>query len=60
MDREPAPDVSSEVLAACLLGPAERPSEAAARAELRQRLQQVLERSTQPTARCCVCGTSSS
>jgi RNA polymerase sigma-70 factor (ECF subfamily) len=36
-------DVSSAVLAACLLGPAERPSEEAARAELRERLQALLE-----------------
>jgi RNA polymerase sigma-70 factor (ECF subfamily) len=44
LDREPAPDVSSAVLAGCLLGPAERPSEEAVRAELRERLRAVLER----------------
>ena len=43
LDREPAPDVSSAVLAACLIGAAE-PSEEAVRAELRERLQAVLER----------------
>ena len=44
LDREPAPDASSAVLAACLIGAAERPSEEAVRAELRERLQAVLER----------------
>ncbi len=41
---QPAPDMSSAVLAQCLLGECERPSEEAARAELRERLQSLLER----------------
>lgn len=39
-----APDMSSAVLAQCLLGRGERPSEEAVRAELRERLQILLER----------------
>jgi RNA polymerase sigma-70 factor (ECF subfamily) len=41
---QPAPDMSSAVLAQCLLGESERPSEEAVRAELRERLQILLER----------------
>jgi RNA polymerase sigma-70 factor (ECF subfamily) len=40
---EPPPDMSSAVLAHCLLGRGERPSEETARAELRERLQCLLE-----------------
>jgi RNA polymerase sigma-70 factor (ECF subfamily) len=40
---EPAPNLSSAVLAQCLLGRGERPSEETVRAELRERLQSLLE-----------------
>jgi RNA polymerase sigma-70 factor (ECF subfamily) len=40
---QPAPEMSSAVLAQCLLGSGERPSEEAVRAELRERLQVLLE-----------------
>lgn len=40
---QPAPDLSSAVLAHCLLGQGERPSEEAVRSELRERLQILLE-----------------
>jgi RNA polymerase sigma-70 factor (ECF subfamily) len=44
LEQEVNPDVSSAVLAAYLLGPGGRPSEEAVRAELRERLQAMLER----------------
>ncbi len=44
LDQAAAPDMSSAMLARCLLGHEERPSEEAARAELRERLQSLLER----------------
>lgn len=40
---QPAPDMSSAVLAQCLLRQSERPSEEAVRAELRERLQILLD-----------------
>jgi RNA polymerase sigma-70 factor (ECF subfamily) len=43
LELQPAPDVSSVVLAAAFAGSGDRPSEAAARAERQSRLQQILE-----------------
>jgi RNA polymerase sigma-70 factor (ECF subfamily) len=43
LELQPAPDVSSVVLAAAFAGGGDRPSEAAARAERQSRLQQILE-----------------
>jgi len=44
LERQTGSDVSSEILAACLLGRVERPSEQVARRELHERLQALLER----------------
>jgi RNA polymerase sigma-70 factor (ECF subfamily) len=43
LELQPAPDASSAVLAAAFSGGGDRPSEVAARAERRRRLQQILE-----------------